>query len=86
MMKFLKAILVVVFCLVSAGAWALTADDVVYMTEEYPPFNMAGSDGVATGASVEVMAGIFERMGASKTVKDIQVLPWARGYKEVQNT
>ncbi len=36
-MKFLKAILVVVFCLVSAGAWALTADDVVYMTEETVP-------------------------------------------------
>lgn len=84
MMKCLKAMLVLVFCLVSAGAWAVTADDIVYMTEEYPPFNMAGPDGGATGASVEVMAGIFERMGASKTVKDIQVLPWARGYKEVQ--
>ncbi len=84
--RFLKAVLVLVFFLFSASAWALTVDDITYMTEDYPPFNMAGTDGVATGAAVDVMTGIFERMGSSKTAKDIQVLPWARGYREVQNT
>jgi len=56
------------------------------MTEDYPPFNMAGADGVATGAAVDTLTTIFERMGAAKTAKDIQVLPWARGYREVQST
>lgn len=85
-MKLLKVALVLVFCLFSGSAWALTVDDLTYMTEDYPPFNMAGADGTATGASVEVLVGIFEKLGATKTVKDIQVLPWARGYREVQNT
>ncbi len=85
-MKLLKVVLVLIFCVFSASAWALTVDDISYMTEEYPPFNMSGADGVATGAAVDTLTAIFERMGSSKTAKDIQVLPWARGYREVQNT
>ena len=85
-MKLLKVVLVLVFCLFSGSAWALTLDDLTYMTEDYPPFNMAGADGIATGAAVDTLTTIFERMGASKTAKDIQVLPWARGYREIQNT
>ena len=85
-MKLLKIALVLVFCLCSGSAWALTVDDITYMTEDYPPFNMAGADGVATGAAVDTLTTIFERMGAAKTAKDIQVLPWARGYREVQST
>jgi polar amino acid transport system substrate-binding protein len=82
--KLLKVLLVVVFCLVSAGAWALGVDDITYMTEEYPPYNMTGADGAPTGLAVDILGAIFERMGASTTVKDIQVVPWARGYNEAQ--
>ncbi|MFA7621682.1 MAG: transporter substrate-binding domain-containing protein [Aminobacteriaceae bacterium] len=82
----MKAVLVAVFCLAATGAWALTVDDITYMTEDYPPMNMTGEDGVPTGLAVDVLAEIFTRMGSSKTAKDIQVLPWARSYNEVQNT
>ena len=85
-MKSLKVVLVLIFCVFSASAWAQTVDDISYMTEEYPPFNMSGADGVATGAAVDTLTAIFERMDSSKTAKDIQVLPWARGYREIQNT
>jgi len=83
-MKLLKVLLVVVFCFVSAGAWAATVDDLTYLTEEYPPYNMTAEDGTPTGLAVELLGAVFEKMGASTTIKDIQVVPWARGYKDVQ--
>ena len=84
-MKLLKALLVVGLCLFSVSAWALTADDIAYLTEEYPPYNMTGTDGTPTGFAVDLLVNIFEKLGASVTAKDIQVVPWARGYNEAQN-
>ena len=70
--------------LLATGAFAGGIEDIRFMTEEYPPFNMSNADGEATGIAVDVLLGMFERLGISKTAKDIEVLPWARGYKEVQ--
>lgn len=83
---FVKALLVATLCLFATGAWALTVDDITYMTEDYPPLNMTGEDGTPTGLAVDILAEIISRMGGSKTAKDFQVMPWARSYNEVQNT
>ena len=83
-MKLLKLFLVAVFCLFSASAWAVTVNDLTYLTEEYPPYNMVGADGTPTGFAVELLGGIFKKLGASVTEKDIQMVPWARGYNDVQ--
>jgi len=77
-------LLVVVFCFVSAGAWAATVDDLTYLTEEYPPYNMTAEDGTPTGFAVDLLGAVFEKLGASTTIKDIQVVPWARGYNDAQ--
>lgn len=81
-----KVLLAATLCLFATGAWALTVDDITYMTEDYPPLNMTGEDGTPTGLAVDVLVEIIHRMGGTKTAKDIQVLPWARSYNEVQKT
>ncbi|MCF4114872.1 MULTISPECIES: substrate-binding periplasmic protein [Dethiosulfovibrio] len=82
--KFVLSVLFV--CLAAGSVFAVGVDDIRFMTEELPPYNMKGDDGVATGIAVDVLAEMFKRVGSSRTAKDVEVLPWARGYKEVQST
>ncbi len=85
-MKFAGRIAVLLGCFffLVTGAFAGGIEGIRFMTEEYPPFNMSNADGLATGIAVDVLVGMFERLGVSKTAADVEVLPWARGYKEVQ--
>ena len=62
---------------------AQTINDFRLMTEEYPPYNFT-ENGVVKGICVDVLAEVLKDMGSSKTAKDIEVLPWARGYSIVQ--
>jgi polar amino acid transport system substrate-binding protein len=55
--------------------------EVTVITEESPPFNFV-KDGRVTGSSTEVVREILRRLHQPDT---IQVLPWARGYKMLQN-
>lgn len=82
--KFVMSVLFV--CLAAGSVFAVTVDDVRFMTEELPPFNMKGDDGVASGVAVDVLTEMFQRVGSSKTAKDVEVLPWARGLNDVQTT
>ncbi|NCC97507.1 MAG: transporter substrate-binding domain-containing protein [Synergistales bacterium] len=82
-----KLLLSVLFvCLAAGSVFAVGVDDIRFMTEELPPYNMKGEDGTASGIAVDVLAEMFKRVGSSKTAKDVEVLPWARGYNEVQST
>lgn len=58
--------------------------DLVFLTENYAPFNFS-KDGKVQGTSVELLLKIFEQAGSSMTVENIKVLPWARGYGLAQN-
>lgn len=71
--------LVLAFVL-QASALAGSLDDVVWVTEEYPPFNYR-ENGEVKGMSVDVLAKIWEKAGLKKTAKDIKLYPWARGVK-----
>ena len=70
--KFVLSVLFV--CLTAGSVFAAGVDDIRFMTEEYPPFNMKGDDGVATGIAVDVLAEMFKRVGSSKTAKDVVFL------------
>ncbi len=58
--------------------------DIHVMTENYPPYNFM-EDGKLQGICVEVLLEIFKRTGARQTVNDIELLPWARGYRNLQH-
>ncbi len=62
----------------------VTADDLVYLTENFPPHNFEKNNRI-TGASVEILEMIWQRMGCNKTDKDIEMIPWARGIKRLEN-
>lgn len=67
----------------SPAARAESVDDYTLMTEEYPPFNF--QDGAALkGISVDLMDAMLKKIGSKLTGKDIQLMPWAQGYKQVQ--
>jgi len=86
----MKLALKIVFALalfsIAFAASATTIDDIIFLTEEYPPMNMEGEDGVATGVSVDVLMEIIKRMGGSKPASFIMIVPWVRGYNEVLTT
>jgi len=85
MMKRFAALLgaLVMMLGMSTMGMAAGADSLTYMTENYPPFNFE-QGGQASGLSTEILAAMFSKMGSSKTAADVAVLPWAQGYKRVQ--
>lgn len=56
-----------------------SAGDFVLYTEEYPPINFS-RNGKASGLGTEVVQEIMRRIGVSAP---IEVVPWARAYKNV---
>lgn len=73
------------FVFISSAGASSPVDKVSFFTEEYPPFNMAGPDGKPAGVSVEILGEILKRCGSSLTVADVRIVPWARGYKELED-
>jgi polar amino acid transport system substrate-binding protein len=63
----------------------VTVDSIKLMTEEYPPYNFT-KDGELKGIAVDVMVLMLEKMKSNRGRKDIEVVPWARGYKTVLET
>jgi ABC-type amino acid transport substrate-binding protein len=47
------------------------------ITEDAPPFNYAGADGMAAGESTDVVNGILARLNQTAPIR---VLPWSEGY------
>ena len=55
------------------------AAELTIITEEFPPLNYT-ENGKLTGAMTDVVREITRRLGIAN---DIQVMPWARGYKRL---
>jgi polar amino acid transport system substrate-binding protein len=64
-------------------ALAQTADDILYITEDYPPFNFE-EDGKLKGISVDLMVLMLQKLNSKLSRDDIKLHPWARGYSWVQ--
>ncbi len=58
-------------------------DKLEFMTEAYPPYNFS-KEGKLAGLSVDLLVRMLEEVGSSKGRDDIQLLPWPRGYKNLQ--
>ncbi len=78
------------FCLIFSilfpgPLWAkkITADDLVYYTENFPPHNYMEKD-ILQGASVDILELIWQKLGASKNRQDIIIAPWARTIKMLE--
>lgn len=54
------------------------------MTETYPPYNFEKS-GELQGIGVEILLAASKRGNLGLSRSDIRLLPWARGYENLQN-
>lgn len=52
------------------------------ITEHYPPYNFRAESGQLQGISVDLLLAMSERIGASLEREAIELLPWARGYRQ----
>lgn len=68
----------------SSPILAQSVDDLVFITENYPPLNFE-KEGKVQGIAVDLMVEMLALAGAKKTRADIKVQPWARGYDTAQN-
>ena len=81
---FIVTILLTIFSsLVFAQQPVQSLQDINWMTEEYAPFNFT-EGGVLKGISVDILLEVWKKTDTAKTVKDIEVLPWARGLMYVK--
>lgn len=58
-------------------------DDLTIITEDYPPFNFE-QDGKLKGISTEIVGELLKIGGSDKTIDDIKLISWARGYNLAQ--
>jgi polar amino acid transport system substrate-binding protein len=92
-----KTSLIIFIFLLSLGAVAstptsaLTSEEaarkleaMTWYTEEYPPYNYKGDDGLPTGMSVDILMAAFKKIGVRLTPGDIKIVPWNRSYKFLQ--
>jgi polar amino acid transport system substrate-binding protein len=63
-----------------ASGQAISAKDLTYITEQFPPFNYQ-EDGKLKGISVELLETAWQKMGEDLNRSAIAVLPWTEGYK-----
>ena len=73
-------------CILLMPAWsrADSIDDITLLTENYPPFNFE-KDGKVQGISIDLLVEMLSRTRSSKGRRDIEVVPWTKGYKAAQN-
>ncbi len=56
------------------------ADKLVYITEQYPPFNFQ-EDGKLKGISVDLLEKMLNRMGSDLNMSDIELSSWSQSYQ-----
>lgn len=71
-------------CLLSAHALAASEPKLTVYTEHNPPFNFMQYDKVV-GFSSDIFLAMTERAGMDIQRNDLQLWPWARAYRELQN-
>jgi len=77
-MNQMKALYLAVLLLLSTNLFA--ANLTIYASEN-PPLNYLDKDGKPAGHSVDIVEEIMKRVGETSK---IQIVPWARGFNEIQ--
>lgn len=80
-MKTLFALLLVL--LPAAACYAASVDELILISEEYPPLNFT-EYGLHRGIATDLLVEMLATTGSLKSHKDIASLPWARGYQLVR--
>jgi len=55
-----------------------------WYSEEYPPYNYKGKDGLATGMAVDILMAALKKTGANIPLASIKIVPWNESYKRIQ--
>ncbi len=77
----MKGLLLAILLLIcTSSLHAQTLDDLILITEEYPPFNFF-VDGKQQGISTDLLVEMFNLLGSKQTREDIGSYAWARGYQ-----
>jgi polar amino acid transport system substrate-binding protein len=74
----MRSLVFLAFFFVSAS---VMGQRLALVTEEYPPFNMSGADGKATGVSTDI---VQELMREAHVDIKIEVVPWKRAIMEAE--
>ncbi len=74
--------LLILFSLI--GLSFMTAQNLRIMTEENAPFNFTSGSSYK-GIAVDLLEIMLKDSGRSETIGNIEILPWARSYQEVQD-
>lgn len=77
----IRAAVMATMVALATGAGAAEVDDLVLMTEEYPPYNYT-EDGKPKGFAVDLLVRILEKAGSKLTREDIRVMPWSNAYNQ----
>ena len=87
----LAYVVALIFVIVSATAISclasdqtVSAKDLTYITEQYPPYNYQ-EDGKLQGISVDLLEKVWERSGVSLNRSIVKLLPWTDGYQRALN-
>ncbi len=77
----IKQLLTLIISILISCSFALAqdVDNILYMTEEYPPYNFE-EDGQLRGISVDLMVLMLQKLNSKLSRDDIKLYPWARGY------
>jgi len=70
-------------CFFGKPVWGNPIDDLILMTESLPPLNYE-QNGELKGISVDLMDKMLQMVGSKLSRKDIQLMPWARAYRNLQ--
>ena len=90
-----RTLLVLAVCVgalfAASPLFALTEEQVArqleamdWYSEEYPPFNYMGKDGVPTGMAVDILLAALKKIGANIIPENFKIVPWNESYKLVQ--
>ena len=67
-----------------AAEETLSAKELTYITEQYPPYNFQ-IDGKLQGISIDLLEKVWERMGVGLNRSVVELLPWTVGYQRTLN-
>ena len=77
----MKTIFATLLALLAASlCYAVPLDDLILVSEEYPPLNYT-EHGLHHGIASDLLVEMLAATGSLKSHKDIASLPWARGYQ-----
>ncbi|MDI9245370.1 transporter substrate-binding domain-containing protein [Marinobacter sp. CHS3-4] len=72
--------------IMSSFTFGENLEDIRWISEQYPPYNYVDpDDGKPKGVTFDILMVMFDRLSVDVAPEDIEFLPWARSYRDLQN-